>query len=353
MGDIDHRRDEHRHRECHDDRQDPERPRRSPGDVDQTDGHRDAERAEMAGIVDRGGAVTEQQTRRSQHQLGGRDRGERQPDPLAAAHTRRMRPRKDTAREIRDGLGEPYPQDTVDLTDLGPPRLTRRASSEVRVGQDLFLGGRFLIELRRQQLTECCTVHVRHVSQEVGKVPHPPATLVRMLDLDRLATAAATGDRVALDRFVRSIQADVWRFCAHLTRPAEADDLAQESLVRIVTHLQRWERGPVMTWVLGVSRNVCFEHLRKRTRRRTDPVADFPTRSAPDAHSAVETTQLLDALPLDQREAIVLTQLIGLPYAQAAEVIGCPIGTIRSRVARGRGSLAEALREARTGTGEA
>jgi RNA polymerase sigma-70 factor (ECF subfamily) len=175
---------------------------------------------------------------------------------------------------------------------------------------------------------------------------------MQMHDLDRLATAAAAGDRVSLDRFVRSIQADVWRFCAHLTRPSDADDLAQESLVRVVTHLQRWERGPVMTWVLGVSRNVCFEHLRKRTRRRTDPVADFPTRAAPDAHSAVETTQLLAVLPLDQREAIVLTQLIGLPYAQAAEVIGCPIGTIRSRVARGRDSLAEALHQARTGTGE-
>ena len=173
-----------------------------------------------------------------------------------------------------------------------------------------------------------------------------------MHDLDRLATAAAAGDRVALDRFVRSIQADVWRFCAHLTRSADADDLAQESLVRVVTHLQRWERGPVMTWVLGVSRNVCFDHLRKRTRRRTDPVADLPTRSAPDAHTAVETAHLLAALPIDQREAIVLTQLIGLPYAQAAEVIGCPIGTIRSRVARGRDSLAEALYAARSASGD-
>lgn len=172
-----------------------------------------------------------------------------------------------------------------------------------------------------------------------------------MHDLDRLAEAAAAGDRVALDRFIRSIQADVWRFCAHLTRPADADDLAQESLVRIVTHLHRWERGPVITWVLGVCRNVCFEHLRKRTRRRTDPVADFPTRTAPDAHGVVETTQLLAALPMEQCEAIVLTQLIGLAYDQAAEVVGCPIGTIRSRVARGRDSLAAALYTARAANG--
>jgi RNA polymerase sigma-70 factor (ECF subfamily) len=170
---------------------------------------------------------------------------------------------------------------------------------------------------------------------------------VAVLDLDRLAVAAQAGDREALDRFVRTIQADVWRFCAHLTRLDEADDLAQEALLRVVAHLDRWQRGPVHTWVLGVTRNVCFEHIRKRTRRRTDPSAEPPSPPAPDAHGAVETRQLLAGLPLDQREALVLTQLLGLPYADAADVVGCPIGTIRSRVARGRGALAAALRAGR------
>lgn len=165
-----------------------------------------------------------------------------------------------------------------------------------------------------------------------------------VLELDRLAVAAAAGDQVALDRFVRDIQGDVWRFCAHLTRVDEADDLSQEALVRVVSHLRRWDRGPVKTWVLGVARNVCFEHLRKRTRRRTEPVAEVPRSFAPDTHGAVETSELLGALPLDQREALVLTQLICLPYAQAAEIIGCPVGTVRSRVARGRDAFAAALR---------
>ena len=164
-----------------------------------------------------------------------------------------------------------------------------------------------------------------------------------MLDLDRLAAAAQAGDRDALDRFVRTVQADVWRFCAHLTRPQEADDLAQEALLRVVAHLDRWGRGPVHTWVLGVTRNVCFEHIRKRTRRRTDPSAAPPVPSAPDAVGAIETRHLLAGLPFDQREALVLTQLLGLPYADAADVVGCPIGTIRSRVARGRNALAAAL----------
>ena len=164
-----------------------------------------------------------------------------------------------------------------------------------------------------------------------------------MIDLDRVAAAAQAGDRAALERFVRAVQGDVWRFCAHLTRPSEADDLAQEALLRVVAHLDRWERGPVLTWVLGVSRNVCFDHIRKRTRRRTDPAHTPPLPPTPDHQGVVATTQLLADLPPDQREALVLTQLLGLPYADAADVVGCPIGTIRSRVARARTALAAQL----------
>lgn len=168
-----------------------------------------------------------------------------------------------------------------------------------------------------------------------------------MRDTDQLASLAQAGDRDALERFVRAIQTDVWRFCAHLTRPDEADDLAQESLLRVVAHLDRWQRGPVHTWVLGVTRNVCFEHIRRKTRRRTDPAADVPMPPAPDTFGAVDTRMLLAGLRFDQREALVLTQLLGLPYADAADVVGCPIGTIRSRVARARDGLAAALGDER------
>lgn len=168
-----------------------------------------------------------------------------------------------------------------------------------------------------------------------------------MLDLDRLAASAQAGDRDALDRFVRAIQVDVWRFCAHLTRPGDADDLAQEALLRVVAHLDRWQRGPALTWVLGVARNVCWEEIRRRTRRRTDPAAEPPVAPTADAFGAVDTVRLLAALPYEQREALVLTQLIGLPYAQAADIVDCPIGTIRSRVARARTAMAESLRPGR------
>lgn len=169
-----------------------------------------------------------------------------------------------------------------------------------------------------------------------------------MPDLSQLATEARAGDRVALDSLVRRLQTDVWRFCVHLTHSDEADDLAQESLLRIVSNLHRWERGPVKSWALGVTRNVCLEHLRKRSRRRTDPTADAGQfEHAPDRHGLAETAHLLSLLPHDQREAIVLTQILGLSYSEAADIVGCPIGTIRSRVARGRDDLSVAIGTAR------
>lgn len=164
-----------------------------------------------------------------------------------------------------------------------------------------------------------------------------------MFDLNATARAGRDGDPAALEQFVREVQTDVWRFAAYLTRPEDSDDLAQEALFRVIKNLHRWERGPVLTWVLGVTRNVCREDIRRRTVRRTDPVAEPSVSPMLDTTDAVDTMQLLAALPDDQREAIVLTQLIGLPYADAARVAGCPIGTIRSRVARGRTALADAL----------
>jgi len=167
------------------------------------------------------------------------------------------------------------------------------------------------------------------------------------VELDQLATAARHGDRGALEQLLRQLQGDVWRFCAHLTRRELADDTAQETLTRIISNLHRWQRGPIKTWALGVARNVCFEELRRQSRRRTAPANDVGLHDpSPDAHGVVDIADLLDELPGDQREALVLTQLIGLSYAEAADVMDCAVGTIRSRVARGRDSLTAALRPA-------
>ena len=88
------------------------------------------------------------------------------------------------------------------------------------------------------------------------------------MDVDRLARAARDGDRAALARFLSAIQGDIWRFCAHLTRRDDADDLAQEALLRVVSHLHRWQGDSAMAWSVGIARNVCLDHLRRKARRR-------------------------------------------------------------------------------------
>ncbi|RJQ66965.1 RNA polymerase sigma factor SigC [Pseudonocardiaceae bacterium YIM PH 21723] len=163
-----------------------------------------------------------------------------------------------------------------------------------------------------------------------------------------LALAAARGDERAFEAWVRASQADVWRFVAHLTDTASADDLTQETYVRAVTALPRFAgRSSARTWLLSIARHVAIDHLRARSvRPRTsgghwEHAAETASarRAGRGFEDVVELGLLLDQLDPERREAIVLTQILGYSYAEAAEVCGCPIGTVRSRVARAREDL--------------
>lgn len=164
--------------------------------------------------------------------------------------------------------------------------------------------------------------------------------------LDELALRAAAGDRVALSDLVRGTQADVWRLCAHLVDRQSADDLTQDVFARAITALPRF-RGdsPVRLWLLGIARHVCVDEVRRRSRRRRigarrdREVAEV----TPDRTGQVDLDDLLRELDPDQRAAFVLTQVLGLRYAEAADALGCPVGTIRSRVSRAREALVSAL----------
>jgi RNA polymerase sigma-70 factor (ECF subfamily) len=169
--------------------------------------------------------------------------------------------------------------------------------------------------------------------------------------LERLAAQAAGGDTAAQAALVRGTQADVWRLCAHLADRQAAEDLTQETYLRALPALARFEgRSSLRTWLLSIARRVCADHLRSRKRRGlvlvgedTDLTALERDLPGDEVAGTVAAQDVLDRLDPERREAFVLTQLIGLPYADAAEVVGCPIGTIRSRVARARADLVEAL----------
>ncbi|WBB82386.1 sigma-70 family RNA polymerase sigma factor [Micromonospora sp. WMMD882] len=167
------------------------------------------------------------------------------------------------------------------------------------------------------------------------------------------ALTARGGDPVAQAALVRLTQAEVWRFVAALTGPGDADDLTQETYLRAFRALPSFEgRASARTWLLGIARRACADHLRTVVRRRR--LDDRLTAQAhtdrphPDPAGHLGASDLLRRLPDDRREAFVLTQVLGLSYAEAAAVAGVPVGTIRSRVARARGELVEAVGEALT-----
>lgn len=168
-----------------------------------------------------------------------------------------------------------------------------------------------------------------------------------MDELTDLAFAARAGDGGALATLVRRTQADVWRLCAHLVDAAAADDLTQECFERAIGALPRYEgRAPVRTWLLAIARRTCMDELRRRTRRRNlvaRVTAQRPDATTHDPAGGVALDALLAGLDDDRRQAFVLTQILGLPYAEAAAVCECPVGTIRSRVARARDQLAAAV----------
>ncbi|MEH0933639.1 sigma-70 family RNA polymerase sigma factor [Micromonospora psammae] len=170
----------------------------------------------------------------------------------------------------------------------------------------------------------------------------------------RWALAARDGDPVAQAAFVRATQAEVWRFAAALVDPDSADDLTQETYLRAFRALPGFEgRSSARTWLLGIARRACADHLRTVVRRRRLDerlAANAHTdRPYPDPAGQLGAADLVRRLPADRRGAFVLTQLLGLSYAEAAAVEGVPVGTIRSRVARARTDLVDAVDAALAG----
>ncbi|MCV6984816.1 RNA polymerase sigma factor SigC [Mycobacterium shinjukuense] len=161
-----------------------------------------------------------------------------------------------------------------------------------------------------------------------------------------LALAAADGNAQALEAFIKATQQDVWRFVTYLSDAGSADDLTQETFLRAIGAIHRFAgRSSARTWLLAIARRVVADHIRQlQSRPRTAHGADTEHLLDGDRHSRgfedlVEVTAMIAQLTSDQREALLLTQLLGLSYADAAAVCGCPVGTIRSRVARARDAL--------------
>lgn len=183
---------------------------------------------------------------------------------------------------------------------------------------------------------------------------------------DELLERMAAGDAAAFTALFRRRQPQVYRFALHLTgSPAMAEDVTQDAFITLIREADRYlpGRSGVFAWLCGIARN----HARRRLARDSRLVALIETDDGePDIDMENDTPHPLEALtraeqfrdlhsalmtlPLHYREVVALCDLQELNYADAAAALECAVGTVRSRLHRGRALLAAKLRADSAGT---
>lgn len=143
------------------------------------------------------------------------------------------------------------------------------------------------------------------------------------------------------------------RFATGLARDAaDADDLCQMTIERALRSHGQWREGSRLdSWIYRIMRNIWIDEARARTRRGktfVDPEQGLDVGAGGGQEESVELSQVdraLATLPTEQREAVLLVMVEGYSYREAAEIVGCPVGTLNSRLVRGRDALLGLLGE--------
>jgi RNA polymerase sigma-70 factor (ECF subfamily) len=175
---------------------------------------------------------------------------------------------------------------------------------------------------------------------------------------DLLIQRAKRGDSVATDALLRLHYDSVRAVCHRIVvNKADAEDATQHALISIVRALPGFDgRAKFSTWVYRIATNAALDEVR-RIRRRPTPTDIDATFVLPvaDGTGAVEAqmdvAQALALLPEEYRTTLVLRHVADLDYEEIAEIQGVPVGTVRSRLARGRTQLANILGNQDTSTG--
>jgi RNA polymerase sigma factor (sigma-70 family) len=157
------------------------------------------------------------------------------------------------------------------------------------------------------------------------------------------------------DEIVRTHSARVYRLAYRLTgNPHDAADLTQDVFVRVFRSLSTYSPGTFEGWLHRITTNLFLDQVRRKQRIRFDALSDEsaarlpsrgpgPEQSYHDAHFDADVQRALDALSPDFRAAVVLCDIEGLSYEEVAATLGIKLGTVRSRIHRGRAQLREAL----------
>ena len=160
------------------------------------------------------------------------------------------------------------------------------------------------------------------------------------------------GDVSAFNELMRAHENRVFGVCLRMLRDREAAlDATQETFLTVFRKADRYRaEAAFSTWLYRVAVNTCYDQLRRSKRHRSDEFPDHyepPDPKAGDQLEAVEVRpdveEALDAIPADFRAAVILVDIEGLALETVADLLGVPVGTVKSRVFRGRRHLAERL----------
>ena len=183
------------------------------------------------------------------------------------------------------------------------------------------------------------------------------------MDEQALIQEACRGDLNAFNRLVLAHQDSVYNQAYRVLGDVQAaDDAAQEAFISAYNHLKSFRGGSFRSWLLRIVTNLCYDELRRRKRRPTTPLeplddagdeiespawmmdpGELPEQTAERAELGKAIQHCLDELPIEFRVIVTLVDIQGMDYAEVAEVINKPMGTVKSRLARARLRLQDCL----------
>lgn len=191
------------------------------------------------------------------------------------------------------------------------------------------------------------------------------AAAVAAPDLADMVHAARLGEEWAFNILVEQYQSAAERLAQQILRTEEAAaDAVQEALIKAYRAMPRFQDGNFRSWLLRIVTNTCYDHLRRQKRRSAlslDETVEWATLDVPGhllaAAENPETValqqeqlrlllQAIENLPAWHRNVVVLIDVHGYDYNEAADYLGLPLGTVKSRLSRARSALRDALVEA-------
>lgn len=180
------------------------------------------------------------------------------------------------------------------------------------------------------------------------------------LELTATIHAARAGDESAFCRLCETYQAAAERVARHILRTEEAAaDAVQDALIKVYKAIPNFEDGNFRAWLMRIVTNTCYDHLRRQKRRPAislDALLEESYTEVPDTRASNDPERMtlrreqreflrgvINELSPWHKEVVVLVDVMGYDYSEAAALLGLPLGTVKSRLSRARANLRDRL----------